>query len=305
MAYVNSTSRWTPEKSSQLKSLILRHVSHGGTVLDACEQFEYETGGLHKKRTNYLRWNLQIKRSCKEEFFRARQTGLKTKIFKLNEQAQQKPAANDNLRSYSDGDNTTSDRLINSVIEIIEDRRKVDHLYEEQTQQLQQASQSILKLEDDIHQMELRYAEKEQELYETVQRLQDSLKQHQQLSETYEMLKSSSAREYQNMQEQVTHMKQEYDEMSTQIEEVRSSNAKQVQRLETQLWEALVKNKELAAEINRMNEEKSVLVRSITDFASQMTSMLPGQEEHEAQIQTAATTSTKTVSISEKNEAAN
>ncbi len=304
MAYANSTAKWTSEKSSQLKNLILRHVSHGGSVLDACEQFEYETGGLHKKRTNYWRWNVFIKRTCKEEFYRARQTGLKTRIVKLNEQITQKPV-NEGLKSYSDGENTTSDRLINSVIEMIEDRKRIEQLYNEQTSNLGDANQSIRSLEDETHQLELRYAEKEQELYETVQRLQDSIKQHQQLSESYELLKSSSSREYQNMQEQVAYMKQEYDRMSTEIEEVRATDAKQIQRLETQLWESLVKNKELTAEINRLNEEKTVLVRSITDFASQMTSMLPEQINAEVQSQAAATSINKAMAIADQNEAAN
>jgi len=304
MAYANSTTGWSSEKSSQLKNLILRHVSHGGSVLDACEQFEYETGGLHKKRANYWRWTLFIKRTCKEEFYRARQTGLKSRIYKLNEQITSKPM-NEGLKAYSDGENTSSERLINSVIEMIEDRKNVEHRYEEQTVHLGEANQSIHSLEDEIHQLELHYAEKEQELYESVQTLQDSMRKYQQLSESYELLKSSSTREYQNMQGQVTQMKQEYERMGSQLEELRTTNGKQIQRLETQLWESLVKNKELTAEINRLNEEKGVLVRSITDFASQMTSMLPGQTESEIQAQVAVTTVNKTVSLAEKNEAAN
>ncbi len=305
MAYANSTAKWSSEKSSQLKNLILRHVSHGGSVLDACEQFEYETGGLHKKRANYWRWNILIKRTCKEEFYRARQTGLKSRIVKLNEQITQKPA-NEGLKSYNNGENTTTDRLVNSVIEMIEDRNRIEHLYDEQTNNLGAANQTIRSMEDEVHQLELHYAEKEQELYETVQKLQDSIKQHQHLSESYELLKSSSTREYQNMQEQVAHMKQEYDRMNSDLEDLRTTNGKQIQRLETQLWESLVKNKELTAEINRLNEEKTVLVRSITDFASQMTSMLPEQVKAEViQAQAAPASVNKPVAISEQNEAAN
>ena len=108
------------------------------------------------------------------------------------------------------------------------------------------------------------------------------------------------------MQEQVTHMKQEYDRMIDEVEEIRTTSSKQIQRLETQLWESLVKNKELTAEINRLNEEKTVLVRSITDFASQMTSMLPGQEvPQENQTQVTASMINKTLPLQEKSEAVN
>ncbi len=303
MAYSNASARWSAEKSNQLKNLILRHVSHGGSVLDACEQFEYETGGLHKKRTNYWRWNFVIKRSCKEAYYRARQTGLKSKIYRLNDQTVVK-SASDGLKSYSDGENTSTDRLVSSVIEIIEERNKIEHLYDEQTNNLGDANQSIRTLEEDMHRLEQNYAEKEQELYETVQKLQDSIRQHQQLSESYEILRSSTSREHHNMQEQVTRMKEEYDSMQTQLEEVRSASTKQIQRLETQLWESLVKNKELTAEINRLNEEKTVLVRSITDFASQMTSMLPSQVDMNGQDQVSSL-SNKTLSRQDKDEAAN
>ena len=275
------SSSWTPNKVSRLKQLVLRHVSNGGTVRDACEQFEFETNGIHKTRSNQLKWVLSIRSTCREEFKVALEQGRVTKMQKFGEQSATDEPLDDEIPSMDD---ELSDRLFSTVLEMVEDRRQLSASVDEFQQQRNRNEAAIQELEDAHRLDQMRFEKKDKEIEGLAAQVQESESNFKQLQEDYELLRSNTSNEYYRLQLQFKESKMQYDNLHSEFRKYQAASRREVDNLESQLRESQSRYEQLLAQYELSRQDNARLTKRITDFAQQITSIVPSESSRAQSI---------------------
>jgi chromosome segregation ATPase len=270
MDYTGTKATWTIDKSDRLKSLILKHVATGGTVLNACEQFELETNGLFKTRLNQLRWVVFLRHTCKDEYRQATEAGRVARQVKLEQRAIQ---GEEEHMTQFEMDDDISNRLMASVVDIVENRRQLADSLQEQKDKLKLAEHQILDLQEQNEMMQVRMEKKEKDTEQQQRMLVEKQSKYDQLLEDFQQTRSSQSTEYERVQKQVQELQTKYEHLNADYSRYRSNSTREVEKLETQLRDEQIKNTQLVAQYEGLRMENVNLMKRITDFASQITSM--------------------------------
>lgn len=270
MDYMGTKATWTTDKSDRLKSLILKHVASGGTVLDACEQFELETNGLFKTRLNQLRWVVFLRHSCKDEYRQAVEAGRIAKQTKLEQRAIQ---GEDEQLTQFEMDDDISNRLMASVVDIVENRRQLADSLQEQKDKLKLAEHQILDLQEQNEMMQVRMEKKETDIEQQQRMLAEKQGKYDQLLEDFQHTRTSQSTEYERVQKQVQEIQTKYEHLNADYSRYRANSTREVEKLETQLRDEQIKTTQLIAQYEALRMENASLMKRVTDFASQITSI--------------------------------
>ncbi|MDB5084563.1 MAG: hypothetical protein JWN30_1449 [Bacilli bacterium] len=268
-------TKWTLEKTERFKRLVLRHVSNGGSVTDACEQFEYETQGLHKKYANRLKWIFLFRFQCKQEYYRARAIGSKVKMLQLDgqeEMAVDKVNANNNTNISEDD---LSFKVVSAIQELLEDRQHVMNLSQNYREQFELAEKVIEELQEERKLSELRVGKKEKEIEKLQQLARDKQFKIDQLGTDYDKLRASTVKESDKLHLQLKAEQLKYDQVNNEMIQLRSNSSKEVERLESHIKLKQLEYDQLAANYNRLSADNEKLTKSITEFTRQLTNFLP------------------------------
>lgn len=270
MDYTSTKATWTTEKSDRLKNLVLKHVSNSGTVLDACEQFEIETNGVFKTRLNQLRWVIFLRHACKEEYRRAMEMGREAKLAKMEQRAIQGEDAD---VAQFEMDDEISNRLMASVVDIVENRRQLSGLLQEQKEKLQLFERQISDFSEQNEMIRVRMEKKEKDIEQQQRMLVDKQAKYDQLLEDFQQTRTSHSTEYERLQKQVQEMHSKYENLNSDYSRYRTNSAREVEKLETTLRDEQIKNTQLIGLYEALRTENVNLMKRVTDFASQVTSM--------------------------------
>ncbi|WP_029422945.1 hypothetical protein [Alicyclobacillus macrosporangiidus] len=292
-------SAWTPEKTERLKMLVLRHLARGGTVMDACQQFEFETNGEHKAWAAHVRWLLFIRASCGEEYRQARvagrlgqrgvtpsvpmdEAGDRADTPHGNTEAEQVAPQEDDgqgglesamLQSIHLQDELAS-KLFYSVTEILEDRRQLKELILEYGKRLELAERKIAELQEDNRVAQHKLEKKDQEIEQKERLLLEGQLKYQQLYEDFQQFRGEQAEEYQRLQQQIGELQARYEALNGEYGRFRAHSTREIERLQSQLRESEVRNTQLQAQYDAVRNENANLARRVADFARQISSML-------------------------------
>lgn len=272
MDYTSMKATWTTDRSDRLKGLILKHVANGGTVLDACEQFEMETDGVFKTRLNQLRWVLFLRHTCKDEYKQAVEAGREAKQMKL-EQRTANQGEDESAMAQFELDDDIANRLMASVVDVVENRRQLAQGLQEQKDKLKLADRQIADLQEQTEMLQVRMDKKEQDLEQQHRMLLDKQAKYDRLLEDFQQMRNSSASEHERLQKQIQDIQNKYEHLNGDYARYRANSAREVERLETELRDEQIKNTQLIAQYEALRLENVNLMKRVTDFASQMTSL--------------------------------
>lgn len=270
MDYTSTKAIWTNEKSDRLKSLVLKHVLNGGTVLDACEQFEIETNGVFKTRLSQLRWVVFLRHACKDDYRKAVEAGREAKQIKLEQRAIQ---GEDEHMTQFEMDDDISNRLMASVVDIVENRRQVSNLLQEQKDKLKLAEHQVADLQEQNEMIQVRMDKKEKDMEQQQRMLGDKQAKYDQLLEEFQQNRTSHSAEYDRIQKQGQEIQTKYEHLNADYSRYRSNSAREVEKLETELRDEQIRNNQLTAQYEALRMENINLMKRVTDFASQVTSI--------------------------------
>jgi chromosome segregation ATPase len=272
VAWLSGGANWSPEKTERLKQLVLRHVSNGGTVLDACEQFEFETNGLHKIKLNQMKWLFSIRHTCKDEYKRAVDLGQRVRLQKFEDQATL--VSSDKLSLNDQMDDELSDKLFASVVDIVEHRRELSATIEELTSKLESTEQSLQATEEQRKLMQIQQDKKEQEVDNLQRQLGDNQTKYARLLEDYHQLRATNTREYERVQMQLKESHQKFETLTTDYNRFRTKSRSEMERMENELRQEQIKNRQLVAKFEDLKQDNEKLKTQITDFAHHISSVL-------------------------------
>lgn len=276
MANTEMSNTWTPNKVTRLKQLILRHVANGGTVHEACEQFEFETNSIHRARANHMKWVLSIRHTCRDEFRQAVEQGQTVRLKKLGDGSiAELPVEEDAFPSTND---ELADRLFATVAEFVEDRRDLSSSVDDLKVRLERSEIFVQELEDARKLDQMRYDKKTKE-YETLeQQLADLQTRYSQEQSDHEQLKKNSASDYYRLQVQFKESKMQFDDISSEFRKFQATSRRETELLESQLRDTHTRYEQLATQYELSRQDNARLTKRITDFAQQITSMVPNTD---------------------------
>lgn len=273
----NDSSKWSPEKVERFRKLVLRHVSNGGTVMDACAQFEYETNGLHTKRQNYIKWVLSIKSTCKEELRRAQEIGVSAKMVRISENMQEvseevkSPVSRETPLLHDE----IEENALASIRELLDDRKQVLLSLNQVETKLEVAQKNTEDLEEERQLLQLAVEKRETEAAKLQRQLVDKQSQHEQLTEDYRQLRANGVKEQERLTQQAQELQLKYENLNADYSRFRSNSERELHKLESVLREEQVKYTQLLSLYDRAKQENEALVKNINDFARHMTNILP------------------------------
>jgi DNA repair exonuclease SbcCD ATPase subunit len=274
MAFGKSAGKWTPDDSERLKRLVLKHVSNGGTVVDACEQFELETNGVYSKRMNQMRWFLTLRSASRPEYRRAQEIGRKAKMIKLKQQYEH-VEEEFSTQQPTMVDDELSTRLISSVLEMVEDRRQLAVSLEDHKGRLESVERNVDEFEEERKLTQLRFEKKERELDKLQKHSREQQFKYDQLAEDYQQMRINDAKEFETVQMQLKEMHAKFENLTADYSRFRANAAKESERLEAAVRDEQVRYSQLLTKYNKAAEDNANLMKRITDFAQQMTAFMP------------------------------
>lgn len=280
--FVALLSAWTPEDKIRLRGLVLHHLGTGGTVMDACQQFQFETSGRHKANSARLRWLLQLRWThagkgnqvqTKEPSGETYTPPVEDKVSVVNQTyAPQEESFMDTQRIY--GEDEASVRLLNAVTHILEDRRQLKDDVQESRKLADLSQRKVKESEEDRKALELKLVEKDNEIEKQERLLVDTQYKLHQVQEDYNQLSEARNSEYNRLQDQISELQSKYETLGQDYANLRRENTLQIEKLEAALRGAEAKNAQLVAEAEGVRKENVALTRRITDFAQQIASAL-------------------------------
>jgi myosin heavy subunit len=279
-------STWTVEDKERLKGLILHHLGIGGSALEACQQFEFETNGRHKAKSSRVRWLVYLRWTCKEDYRKALRRAGDTHSAPVEDNTatvhqkhvSQEVNRMDTKLIHSEDESST--RLLNAVSHILEDRRQLKDDVQEHKKLVELAQRKVKELEGERKQVEHKLLEKDSELQKQERLLVDTQYKFQQVQDDYHQLMATRNSEYERLQQQIGELQANYGTLSGDYERFRRDNSAQVERLEGLLRNAEMRNAQLTAEAEGVRKENTNLTRRITEFAQQISNVL-GQSPSE------------------------
>jgi archaellum component FlaC len=272
-------STWTVEDKERLKGLILHHLSIGGSVLEACQQFEFETNGRHKAKSSRMRWLAYVRWTCKEDYRKALKRAGDTHSAPAEHdtavhQTHVSQEVNRMDAKLIHSEDESSTRLLNAVSHILEDRRQLKDDVQEHKKLVELAQRKVKELEGERKQVEHKLLEKDSELQKQERLLVDTQYKFQQVQDDYHQLMATRNSEYERLQQQIGELQANYEAVSGDYASFRRDSSAQVERLEGLLRNAEMRNAQLAAEAEGVRKENTNLTRRITEFAQQISNVL-------------------------------
>ena|GEM_PF-4313258 len=276
-------SSWTSEDKERLRALVSHHLSIGGSVMDACQQFQFETDGKYKASSARLRWFLQLRWTRTHP---AREKQVQRKVEQVNSTIPEEDSVSAAPNTYVPQEETVMDRqlvqgedelsvrLLNAVSHVLGDRRQLKDDIQEHKKTIELSQRKVKDLEEGREELELKLLEKDAEMDRQERLLVDTQYKFYQIQEDYNHLQETRQNEYDRLQEQIAELQSKYEAQATDYANLRRESSSQIERLETTVRNLEARNTQLAAEAESVRKENVALTRRITEFAQQIASAL-------------------------------
>lgn len=159
---------WTHDEDIQLVETVLRHVRHGGSVIDGCREFSDKSNGGHSVDASKYRFHTQLKEQYIKAYNMAKEEGKKVKKNKRKYVTQDERF--ENVFQTLIADNDPPDRRIelDDIMVLLKkykqqepdnENEKLVKDNEKLTKQVEELRKSNLKLSKAFNEMEHDYKE--------------------------------------------------------------------------------------------------------------------------------------------------
>ena len=176
---------------------------------------------------------------------------------------------NEILFSRDNQDKVVLDSIV-SLENMIKDRQLLLYKNKDLEAQLLTANDNIHRMKQDIRNKDQLLLEKNKEIGGLEASLTSKQMTYDQLLEDYKEYQNTSANEYENISNQLDKEINKYANLNEELISSKHKNMLKINGLEEDIRNLVIENQQYQQQYNKVIEEKSQLMKTITDFTNQM-----------------------------------
>lgn len=160
--------------------------------------------------------------------------------------------------------------LVVAVENLLNDRQLIHFKSKDIEQQLANANEDISRLKNDLMKKEQLIADREQEFRLLEDKLTAKQMGYDQLLEDYKEFQNASNSGIDNLKYQLEKERNKYAKLHEDSHRFQQDSLQRTKELEEKLRDAEAENLQLASQYQKVTEEKTKLLQSVTDFTARM-----------------------------------